>query len=311
MTTSRKADEVLYATSPTAIPSLYLSRHGNFAAGMISGTLGRVLTTPLDVIKLFIQVGANGGSIIETTKDIYARKGIGGFWTGSTISVVNQGFYSAIKFLILREFASLKKGHVTDTSESTYESAITGGIAGVISQAAVFPMDLVRTRIILNPDKYHTFFQTAAIIVKEEGFTALWSGLKPTVIGSIPYESSQYLVYSQLRQRILKRTHKPLTSFQNAILGTAAGMISATIAYPFENLRKLMMCLDGEGKKKYSSMTKCLKHVMATEGISGLYHGVVLNAFKAIPYSALQFTLYDEVCHLFIKMKLYTKKDKI
>lgn len=300
-----KADEILYATSPNVIPSLQINQYDNFCAGLISGILGRVLTTPLDVIKLFIQVGANGGSIIETTKNIYSRDGIRGFWTGSTISVMNQGFYSAIKFFILREFAALHQDH---KKESTYQSAIRGGVAGVISQAAVFPMDLIRTRIILHPDKYKSFFQTAALIIKEEGISSLWSGLKPTVIGSIPYESSQYLVYSQIRLRIIKRTHKPLTRFQNSIIGVFAGIASATIAYPFENLRKLMMCLDEEGKKKHPTMTGCLKYCIATEGIGGLYRGVFINAFKAIPYSALQFTLYDDVCNVIIKMREYMNR---
>lgn len=293
-------NEILFATSPNVIPSLQLSRYHNFLCGTISGCLARTITSPLDVIKLFIQVGMEQHSMWSYAKQIYRRDGFAGFWNGNIISVANQGLYSGIKFLVVREIANLSSNpsHYTN-----FQAAMTGGIAGVISQAAVFPMDLIRTRIILHPDKYHGFFQTAHMIMKEEGISALWSGITPTVIGSIPYEGSQYLVYGQLRQIIVERTKKPLTPLQNMLLGTCAGMISASMAYPFENIRKFMMTQNAQSHPDYSSMYGCMKYILRTEGIGGLYKGVVLNAFKVIPYSALQYTLYDEVCKLFIKTK--------
>ena len=295
-----EADRILISTSPDVIPFMKLTRQDNFICGTFSGFLARTLTSPLDVIKLLIQVGKKGESISDCCRDIYKRQGLLGFWNGNTISVMNQGFYSGIKFFVVKEITSYTGNHV---NASTVESAITGAVAGLISQATVFPMDLIRTRIIVHPKKYTGFFQAARMIVQEEGVTSLWSGLLPTIVGSIPYESSQYLVYGQLRQFSVNRENKPLSPLQNAVFGTMAGMISATVAYPFESVRKLMMVTDENGNKLYHSMIGCIKEVVKKDGIQGLYRGVGLNAFKVIPYSALQYTLYDEVCKVFIKAK--------
>ncbi|OHS96175.1 Mitochondrial substrate carrier family protein B [Tritrichomonas foetus] len=296
----RKADEILYATSPKVLPHLKLTRQDNFICGTLSGFLARTLTSPLDVIKLLIQVGTKGESISSCCREIYKRDGIRGFWNGNAISVINQGFYSGIKFFIVKEIHDYTGKSVDATS---LESAITGGVAGVISQIAVFPLDLIRTRIIVQPSQYKGFFHACNKIARDEGITSLWSGLLPTIVGSIPYESSQYLVYGQLRQFAVNKSSQPLTPLQNVTFGTIAGIASATITYPFENVRKMMMITDENGNKLHTSMIGCMKSVFKTEGIHGLYKGVALNAIKVIPYSALQYTLYDEVCKLFIRAK--------
>jgi hypothetical protein len=79
-------------------------------------------------------------------------------------------------------------------------------------------------------------------------------------------------------------------------LGGIAGIVSQSIAYPFETVRKLMMLTDVNGKKRYATMTQCFLSVYRSEGIEGFFKGIGLNTLKVIPFSALQYTLYDEAC---------------
>jgi hypothetical protein len=82
----------------------------------------------------------------------------------------------------------------------------------------------------------------------------------------------------------------------NAVLGGIAGIVSQSVAYPFETVRKLMMLTDPDGRKIYRSMTECFLSVYRNEGIDGFFKGMGLNTLKVIPFSALQYTLYDEGC---------------
>jgi hypothetical protein len=137
-------------------------------------------------------------------------------------------------------------------------------------------------------------------VIREEGITALWTGLLPTFVGSIPYEGSQFLVYDGLRSTYMRRSGiKEISPFINSILGGAAGVVSQTVAYPFEIVRRLMMLTDDQGRHLYSSMGECFRKVWEKEGIQGFYRGLVFNAVRVIPFSMLQYTVYDETCKCF------------
>jgi hypothetical protein len=288
------ADAILLATSPS--PYLYasLSRLDNFTAGLCSGMLARTLVYPFDVIKLLVQVDSQGRGFGASCIDRYRRGGLGAFWTGNGVSILNQGFYNGTKFFVIKELRS-RLG--IESRPTNLQRTVTGAIAGIVSQAVLYPMDFLRTRMIIYPDRYTSFFQATARIAKEEGFLSLWTGLTPTIVGSIPYEGSQYLVYDKLREIYLGKSGaarvKPLA---NAVLGGIAGIVSQSVAYPFETVRKLMMLTDSQGRKIYTSMTQCFLDVYRNEGVEGFFKGMELNTFKVIPFSALQYTLYDEAC---------------
>lgn len=263
--------------------------------------LARTLSSPFDVVKVLVQVANDGQSLGSAISDLYKRGGIRAFWTGNTVSILNQGYYSGVKFFMIKELKFLMGNKKTCTGA---ESAFTGAVAGVFAQAALYPMDLVRTRMIVYPGKYDSLWQATKRIVKEEGITSLWAGLTPTIIGSIPYEGSNYFVYDIFRQMYLKNTNrKSISPKTNAIIGTAAGMVSQAVAYPFEVVRRLMMLTNPDGSKMYTSMRACFKQVYKEEGLRGFFKGIGLNTIKVIPFSALQYTLYDETCKSFAFMR--------
>lgn len=301
MRSCSNADDILIATAPSPYPFQRLSRSGNFAAGIVSGMLARTLSSPFDVVKVLVQVAEDGKSLGQSVQDLYKRGGLRAFWTGNTVSILNQGYYSGVKFFIIKELKTLMGNKKNWTGA---ESAFTGAVAGVIAQAALYPMDLVRTRMIVYPGKYDSLWQATKRIVTEEGILSLWTGLKPTVIGSIPYEGSNYFIYDIFRQLYIRKTGtKTISPKTNAVLGTAAGMASQAVAYPFEVVRRLMMLTNPDGSKMHSSMRACFKKVYKEEGIAGFFKGIGLNTIKVIPFSALQYTLYDETCKSFAYLR--------
>jgi solute carrier family 25 phosphate transporter 23/24/25/41 len=258
--------------------------------------LARSIVYPIDVIKLLTQVGTDNLDFVDSCRRLFRERGLFAFWRGNMISIVNQGFYTGIKFFVIKELHTM----FGNRQLSIAESAFIGAAAGIASQAALYPLDFLRTRMVLYPTAYTSFWQATTKIASEEGFFALWTGLLPTLAGSIPYEGSQYVVYDKLRQKRGRVT--PLT---NAINGTIAGIVSQSIAYPFETVRKLMMITNADGTKMYQSMTECFAKVYENEGIGGFFRGLGINTFKVIPFSALQYTLYDEMCNLFLRFRRF------
>jgi solute carrier family 25 phosphate transporter 3 len=70
--------------------------------------------------------------------------------------------------------------------DATYytKAAIAGGLCCSITHGAVCPVDVVKTRMQLNPEKYTGgMISSARLVVKEGGVKALSLGLGPTVAG--------------------------------------------------------------------------------------------------------------------------------
>jgi len=69
-------------------------------------------------------------------------------------------------------------------SNLDYRYFVAGGTCAAISHGITTPIDVVKTRIQANPEKYDKGMRAAAIdIIKEDGPQALLGGLGPTVVG--------------------------------------------------------------------------------------------------------------------------------
>ena len=297
-----QADRVLIATSPSdALPTWE-----RLSCGFIAGAVARTVTSPLDVVKLLLQVNTKGGSMKDTITELWQKDGIKAFWRGNMVAVMNQGPQSAIKFFCVDELTR-QVHNFTKKPITTAQRALIGGAAGIISQFISFPFDLIHTRITINPQAYKGIFQATGKIIKEEGFTALWSGIVPTVTGAVVYEGSQYVISGGLKEKFIQLYGKngKITPWQNLFIGAASGAIGQTISFPFDVVRKRMMIRDENGNKLYKSMGECFSKTYKNEGLGGFFRGIGINMVKIVPYSALQFTINEEAKGAFIKFNQY------
>ncbi|OHT10171.1 hydrogenosomal membrane protein 31 precursor [Tritrichomonas foetus] len=235
-------------------------------------------------------------------KKLWEEDGIAGFWRGNFAACVRLGPQSAIKFFAFDEINKKIGGGKPLTG---IQRTIAGSSAGVISQVLTYPLDVIRTRITVDPKKYSGIFSAFATILKEEGFGSLYAGVGSTVIGVIPYEGAQFYAYGGLKNFYTTTIApgKPITPFINCLIGATAGMFSQTFSYPFDVVRKRQMLRDENGKPLYNGMIDGFTKIVKEDGILGLYRGVGLNLVKVVPFAALQFTLVDETTKAFLRLK--------
>lgn len=299
------ADQVLYATSPNQ----QLSTVQRLGVGFIAGTLSRTLTSPLDVVKMLVQVNSRGGSTKDTIAKLLKEDGIAGFWRGNAAACIRLGPQSAIKFYAYEELVKRVCG---GKAPAGVQRTVLGALSGVISQVMTYPLDVIRTRITVDPVKYHGIFGTAATMIKEEGPLSLYAGIVPTVVGVIPYEGAQFYAQGGLKNLYMTKIApgKPITPWTNCMIGALSGMFSQTFSYPFELVRKRLMLRDANGKPLYNGMVDAFRTVIREDGVFGLYRGAGLNLIKVIPFAALQFTFLDETRKAFFKINDYIAAKK-
>ncbi|XP_068601604.1 solute carrier family 25 member 15a [Brachionichthys hirsutus] len=83
----------------------------------------------------------------------------------------------------------------------------SGGLGGACLWFMVFPIDCVKSRIQVYSlgGKQVGFIKTLKGIIRTEGFTALYSGLAPTMIRTFPANGALFLVYELSRKYMMER----------------------------------------------------------------------------------------------------------
>jgi solute carrier family 25 ornithine transporter 2/15 len=121
-------------------------------------------------------------------KEIWSTRGFRGFFDGlvSTFAREMPGYFC---FFGAYEFSRtlLTPPGKTKNDLGPLTTAFCGGLGGVSFWISVFPADVIKSRVQINPTSalaQKGFFSALISVAKEEGIANLYSGLKPTIIRS-------------------------------------------------------------------------------------------------------------------------------
>ena len=185
-----------------------ISKHVNASkyliAGGIAGAASRTATAPLDRLKVIMQVQTTRTTVMHAIKDIWAKGGMLGFFRGNGLNVVKVAPESAIRFYtyeMLKEYIMKSKGE-NKSEVGASERLVAGGLAGAVSQTAIYPIDLVKTRLQTYSCEGRKVPRIGALsrdIWMHEGPRAFYRGLVPSLLGIIPYAGIDLAVYETLK----------------------------------------------------------------------------------------------------------------
>lgn len=142
-----------------------LTTYDQIAVGFVTGALPTILTTPLENIKLKLQV-PNGffehpSTIYWTVKGTMESEGILGFWRGLSLTILRDAHVCAVSCLlynILTEKFLEEQMKSKELKKDVLEYipfGICGGISGVISWLGAAPIDFMKTRFQSVPIGYY------------------------------------------------------------------------------------------------------------------------------------------------------------
>lgn len=76
---------------------------------------------------------------------------------------------------------------------------VSGAVGGMALWSAIFPADVIKSRIQVQGST-RGMFDVGIEIFKKEGPLALYNGLKPTLLRTIPATSVLFLVYEYTKK---------------------------------------------------------------------------------------------------------------
>lgn len=137
--------------------------------------------------------------IIETARRMWARNGIFAFYRGLPMGLAGMFPYAAIDlgtFEYLKRTLTARKirmngGHEEDSAPGNFTLALIGGFSGAFGASAVYPMNLLRTRLqtqgtASHPRTYTGIVDVARQTIKGEGVRGLFKGLTPNLLKVVP-----------------------------------------------------------------------------------------------------------------------------
>ncbi|KAJ8713314.1 hypothetical protein PYW07_013684 [Mythimna separata] len=302
-------------------------------AGGLAGAVTRAVAQPLDVLKIRFQLqlepienGSKYSSLLQAVASIVKEEGLFTLWSGHIPAQLLSITYGVLQFSVFEKLTQVCQ----NSDQQFYKTHrhwinfTNGGVAATVGTVVSYPFDTIRTRLIAEQKTkkaYKGFTNAITCMVKTEGPAALFKGLTPTLGQIAPHAGIQFAVYRLFTDTIFNKIsyfqrqatlHSAVESslVANLMAGSIAGLVAKTAIYPFDLMKKRLQIQGFQhyrtsfGKQMYcNGLLHCIKLTITMEGFLALYKGYIPSMLKAVLVSAMHFAVYDEIKHIFLKMK--------
>ena len=253
----------------------------NFIIGGLGAAISRTITAPIELYRIQKQ---NYFVPNSNLRDVINKEGIRYLWKGNGVNCIRifpqmSINWGTFKFL---------NNNVNIKDEKT-KHLINAFISGSLSMMCIYPLETIRSRLSLqlNHNHYTNFIQA----FKKIPFKDLYGGLRMSLFGYAPFNSISFTSYHYYKKNI----------YDNKLLcGGLSGITALTITYPSDLIRRRLQIQNfDKSVPKYKGIIDCIRTIFNTEGIRGLYRGLLVSYFKCFPTLAIQFYSIDLITNLY------------
>jgi len=192
----------------------------------------------------------------------------------------------------------------------------SGLLAGINTTLILHPLDVIKIRlqVQVSPSSsscrpfYASAFNAGKSILRQEGIRGLYQGAMPNMTGASLAWGSYFFFYDHMKRhlRSLRGNTESLGPLDHMACAGASGALALLVTNPIWVV-KTRMCLNftptditaslkppTQRIPRYTGLFHALKTIARTEGIVGLYKGLVPGLF-GVSHGALQFMAYEEM----------------
>ncbi|KAF7270129.1 hypothetical protein GWI33_016870 [Rhynchophorus ferrugineus] len=200
-------------------------------AGSFAGFVQSFICCPMELAKTRVQVGGGGKDPWDCLKKIYGRKGVRGVFKGLNVTMLREvpafgSYFFTYEFLTKRD---------DELPVSTLSMLMAGGIAGVVSWALVYPIDVIKSRYQIDgvvSSKYTSSYQCFVDSIRTDGVACLFRGLSPALIRAFPVNAVTFTVVTWVMKTLNNVEFETTVKDTECKLGQYADvMIHSTAEY--------------------------------------------------------------------------------
>jgi len=300
------------------------SNYAHTISGLIGGCISTFLLYPLEILKVRLQVQdvnytPTQARLFTTAKFLFRHEGIKGFYRGIGPAIISSSFAWSGYFTLYE--------HIKTQMEyplGPIQHFLAACTASSVIISFLNPVWVIKTRMQLQLKKqeselYKNFWHALWTIKKEEGIGTFYRGIGPALLLT-SHSGVQFVCYELLKKKIKSQNFRgigtvgfteKLSDSISFLTIAAISKIMATIttyplqviktrlqqqteSYSFNELGGIQMI-----QRNYRGVIDCTFKLWKSYGIYGFYKGIIPNAIRVAPGSAITFVVYESLMDFF------------
>lgn len=260
--------------------------------GGLSGMGATCIIQPIDMVKVRIQLGAQG-SPVGVARQIIAADGFGSLYKGLSAGLLRQATYTTARLGIFNIISAEAKKMNNGQNLPLWQKAVCGLTAGGLGALVGTPADLTLIRMqadntlpLEQRRNYKGVGDALVRIVREDGVAGLFRGAGPTVVRAMALNMGMLASNDQAKEMIENAGFEKGGSA--AVLGAAtiAGFFASACSLPFDFVKTRMqkMTPDATGKMPYAGPIDCAMQTLKNEGPLKFYTGFPTYFVRIAPH---------------------------
>lgn len=262
--------------------------------GMVSAGTTHLAITPLDVLKVNMQVNPyKYHSIASCFSTLLREQGPFVFWKGWTSRFIGYGVQGGFRFGLYEYFKSIYSNVLGDCNR-TAVFFVSSASAEVFANVALCPFEAVKVRVQSQRhfakglvDGFPKLYAAEGVFGFYRGLVPLWGRNLPfSMVMFSTFEHSVDFLYRSVIQRRKEECSKVQQLGVTCLAGYAAGSVGSFISNPADNIVASM------NTRKASSVTQAIRKI----GLLNLFtRSLPIRILLVGPVVTMQWMFYDTI----------------
>eukprot|EP00897_Mesotaenium_endlicherianum_P009725 jgi/Mesen1/8781/ME000526S08092 len=286
--------------------------YGNLISSAVATCTAEVLTLPIDTSKVRLQlqgksVASQGGipaealkykGMVGTMSTIAREEGVGALWKGIVPGLHRQILFGGLRIGMYEPVKQLYVGKNHEGEVPLLKKIAAALTTGAIGIAIANPTDLVKVRLQsegrLAPGvarRYTGALNAYSTIIRQEGATALWTGVGPNIARNAIINAAELASYDQIKESLLKM------GFQDGVgthlmAGLGAGFVAVCVGSPVDVVKSRVM---GDTAGQFTGTVDCFIKTFRNEGVTAFYKGFIPNFGRLGTWNVIMFLTLEQM----------------
>ena len=185
---------------------------------------------------------------------------------------------------------------ITDakTRFSPNANLLAGGFGGLCSLVVGYPFDTVKVRL-QTSSQYHSAMHCFKSIIIKEGPMSLFRGVSGLALVALPRFALMFHSNTVARNLFFKSDESSHNYVHICLSGALSQiLVVPLIVAPLERIKVIL-----QTDTKINGQVACLKHIIAQEGVQGVFKGTLVTFARDMPSFSTYFLVYEMLRYKF------------
>ncbi|OIT37315.1 PREDICTED: mitochondrial phosphate carrier protein 1, mitochondrial-like [Nicotiana attenuata] len=204
--------------------------------------------------------------------------------------------------------SSLIGGKVCEEFSPGYYGICTigGMLSAGTTHLAITPLDVLKVNMQVHPIKYSSISTCFTTLLREQGPSAFWRGWAGKFFGYGVQGACRFGLYEYFKKvysNLLVDQNKSLVFFASS---ASAEVIANVALCPFEAIKVRVQAQPRFAK----GLTDGFPRIYASEGIHGLYRGLIPLLGRNLPFSIVMFSTFEHTANFLYRNIIQKRKEE-